>query len=144
MLCYEQHKDVFLTFIVFIWAFPLLWLLLPIDVFSSFRLFFSSFRIFDCISRACWGNRMYCHCIACVASASNRVIARKLERKQKKRLKGEGEGRRGNAGERSFSKSWGLRASGSFFPLPLPRHSFFLLLSQLSRRTSRGNACYAG
>ena len=28
-------------------------------------------------------------------------------------------------GERSFSKSWGLRASGSFFPLPLPRHSFF-------------------
>ena len=37
--------------------------------------------------------------IACVASISNRVIARKLERKQKKRLKGEGEGegRRGNA-----------------------------------------------
>ena len=33
-------------------------------------------------------------------------------------------------GERSFSKSWGLRASGSFFPLPLPR-----LSSQLSRRT---------
>ena len=30
-------------------------------------------------------------------------------------------------------------------PLPLPRHSFFfLLLSQLSTRTSRGNACYAG
>ena len=28
-------------------------------------------------------------------------------------------------GERSFSKSWGLRASGSFVPLPLPRHSFF-------------------
>ena len=29
-------------------------------------------------------------------------------------------------------------------PLPLPRHSFFfLLLSQLSTRTSRGNACYA-
>ena len=28
---------------------------------------------------------------------------------------------------------------------PLPRHSFFfLLLSQFSRRTSRGNACYAG
>ena len=48
-------------------------------------------------------------------------------------------------GERSLSKSWGLRASGSFFPLPLPRHSFFfLLLSQLSRRTSRGNACNAG
>ena len=28
-------------------------------------------------------------------------------------------------GERSFSKSWCLRASGSFVPLPLPRHSFF-------------------
>ena len=50
--------------------------------------------------------------LACAASVSNRVIARKLERKQKK--------------------------------LPLPRHSFFLLLSQLSKRTSRGNACYAG
>ena len=58
--------------------------------------------------------------LACVASVSNRVIARKLERKQR--------------------KGW-----SSFVPLPLPRHSFFfLLLSQLSRRTSRGNACYAG
>ena len=47
--------------------------------------------------------------LACVASVSSRVIARKLERKQKKRLKGEGEG----------------RTSGSFVPLPLPRHSFF-------------------
>ena len=37
--------------------------------------------------------------IACVASVSNRVIARKLEQKQKKK--------------------------GSFFPLPLSRHSFF-------------------
>ena len=39
------------------------------------------------------------------------------------------------------------REGGSFFPLPLPCHSFsffFLLLSQLSRRTSPGNACYAG
>ena len=36
--------------------------------------------------------------LACVASVSNRVIARKSERKQKK---------------------------GSFFPLPLPRHIFF-------------------
>ena len=51
----------------------------------------------------------------------------KVTAEAKKRLKGEGEGRR-----------------GSFFPLPLPRHSFFLLLFQLSRRTSRGNACYAG
>ena len=31
-------------------------------------------------------------------------------------------------GERSFSKSWGLRASGSFCPLPLPRHCFFALV----------------
>ena len=51
----------------------------------------------------------------------------KVTAEAKKRLKGQGEGRR-----------------GSFFPLPLPRHSFFLLLFQLSRRTSRGNACYAG
>ena len=39
-------------------------------------------------------------------------------------------------GERSFSKSWGLRASGSFFPLPLPRHSFyFCSRPNFSRRT---------
>ena len=36
-------------------------------------------------------------------------------------------------GERSFLKSWGLRASVSFSPLPLPLHSLFLLSSQLSR-----------
>ena len=30
------------------------------------------------------------------------------------------------------------------FPSPSPVIHFFLLLSQLSRRTSRGNACYAG
>ena len=39
-------------------------------------------------------------------------------------------------GEHSFSKSWGLRASGSFFPLPLPRHSFyFCSRPSFSRRT---------
>ena len=38
-------------------------------------------------------------------------------------------------GERSFSKSWGLRPSVSFFSLPLPCHSFFLLSSQLYWRT---------
>ena len=32
--------------------------------------------------------------VACVASVSNRVIARKLERKQKKRLKGEKKGQK--------------------------------------------------
>ena len=48
-----------------------------------------------------------------------------MERKQKK-------GRRG-------------RGRGEEETLPVPRHPFFfLLLSQLSRRTSRGNACYAG
>ena len=41
-------------------------------------------------------------------------------------------------------KSWRGRGKEET-PLPLPRHSFFFLfLSQLSRRTSRGNACYAG
>ena len=58
--------------------------------------------------------------LACVASVSNRVTARKLEREQKKkRWKWEGEGRR-----------------GSFITLLLPRNSFFFLLSsQLCRRT---------
>ena len=38
-----------------------------------------------------------------------------------------------------------LKSEGVPLPLPLLRHSFFfLLLSKLSRRTSRGNACYAG
>ena len=55
--------------------------------------------------------------LACLGSVSNRVIARKLERKRKiKRCKKEGEGRK-----------------GSFFPLPLPRHSFFFF--SRSRRT---------
>ena len=55
--------------------------------------------------------------LACLGSVSNRVIARKLERKRKiKRCKREGEGRK-----------------GSFFPLPLPRHSFFFC--SRSRRT---------
>ena len=55
--------------------------------------------------------------LACLGSVSNRVIARKLERKRKiKRCKREGEGRK-----------------GSFFPLPIPRHSFFFC--SRSRRT---------
>ena len=54
--------------------------------------------------------------LACLASVSNRVIARKLERKRKiKRCKREGEGRR-----------------GSFFPLP--RHSFFFFALVLARK----------
>ena len=51
--------------------------------------------------------------LACVASVSNRVIARKLEREQKN------------------------KQTNKLNPLPLPRHSlfFYLLSSQLSRRT---------
>ena len=59
--------------------------------------------------------------LACVASVSNRVIARKLEREQKKV---------GGGGEKRI-------------PLPLPRHSFFALVPTFSTN-SRGNACYAG
>ena len=40
----------------------------------------------------------------------------------------------GGGGEKRFLR----------FPPPPPSFMFFLLLSQLSRRTSRGNACYAG
>ena len=47
-----------------------------------------------CVSEVKWGDR---HSLACVASVSDRVIARKLEREQKKKSwKGEGEERRGN------------------------------------------------
>ena len=55
--------------------------------------------------------------IACVASVSNRVTARKLERKQKKRLKGEGRE--------------GVASSPSPSPVFLNFFFFFLLLSQL-------------
>ena len=69
-------------------------------------------KYFTQIFGVLYGNTMLVpiQMVACVASVSNRVIARTLERK------------------------------------PLPRHSFFFapVLSQLSRRTSRGNACYAG
>ena len=67
--------------------------------------------------------------LACVASVSNRVFARMLERKQKKDWRGRGRG------EEEEVPS---------FPSPSPViHFFFLPLSQFSRRTSRGNACYA-
>ena len=62
--------------------------------------------------------------LACVASVSNRVIARKLEREQKKkRWKGEGE--------------------GSHSTPPSPVIPFFVLVPTFSTN-SRGNACYAG
>ena len=54
--------------------------------------------------------------LACVATVSNRVMARKLERERKKtRWKWERKGRRGR-----FSKSWSLRASVSWYPPPCP------------------------
>ena len=64
--------------------------------------------------------------LACVASVSNRVIARKLEREQKRKgaWKGEGEGERGE--EETALPS---------FPSPSPVNHFFPLLSQFSRRT---------
>ena len=47
--------------------------------------------------------------------------------------------------ERSFSKSWGLRARVSLSPLSLPHHSlFFFALVPTFSTNSRGNACYAG
>ena len=64
--------------------------------------------------------------LAFVASVSNHVIARKLEREQKKKRtwKGEGEGGRGE--EKTAFPS---------FPSPSPVNHFFPLLSQFSRRT---------
>ena len=61
--------------------------------------------------------------LACVASVSNRVIARKLEREQNKKVEGEGE--------------------GSHCPPPPPSFLFFVLVPTFSTN-SRGNACYAG
>ena len=68
--------------------------------------------------------------VACVASVSNRVIARKVraEAKKKKRWKREGEGRR----------------RGSFFPSPSPVIPFLFALVPTFSTNSRGNACYAG
>ena len=43
-----------------------------------------------------------------------------------------------------FQSSYCAKVRAEAKKTPPPRHSFFLLLSQLSKRTSRGNACYAG
>ena len=68
-----------------------------------------------------------CILIACVASVSNRVIARKLEREQKK-VEG------GGGGE----KRKRLPVSFVPLPLPLPLHSFFCsrpnFLDKLARK----------
>ena len=42
------------------------------------------------------------------------------------------------------SKRFHIELLRETFPTPFPVIHVFLLLSQLSRRTSRGNACYAG
>ena len=84
--------------------------------------------------------------VACVASVSNRVIERKLERKQKK-VEGGGGGekrKRLPANPTILENSGVCGQAVPSFPSPSPVIHFFLLLSQLSRRTSRGNACYAG
>ena len=64
--------------------------------------------------------------LACVASVSNRVIAGKLEREQTKKKV---EGGRGRGGE---------KASVTFSPFPLPRHSLFCsrsnFLDELARK----------
>ena len=72
--------------------------------------------------------------LACLATVSNQVIARKLEQERKK-WKIEGGGRGGE----------GKRGSVSFYPLPLPLYIPLLcfrpnFLVKLARR----NACYAG
>ena len=61
--------------------------------------------------------------IACVASVSSRVMARKLEREQKK-------------------KAW--KGDGEVTPPPSFLFFFFLLSPQVFLTSSRGNACYAG
>ena len=68
--------------------------------------------------------------LACVASVFNRVIARKLEREQPKKVEG------GRGGE---------KASVSFSSFPHPRHFIFLLaLVPTFSTNSRGNACCEG
>ena len=54
VLCYEKYRDVFVIFIVFIWAIPFLLIFSSIDVTLSSN----GLGIFDCISRACWSKSM--------------------------------------------------------------------------------------
>ena len=68
--------------------------------------------------------------LAWVTSVSSRVIARNLEREQKKI----GRGMAGGAVEPPELPP----------PPPLLRHSFFLLSSQIFSTNSHGNACYGG
>ena len=67
--------------------------------------------------------------VACVASVSSRVLARKLEREQKKQ---NGRGR-GRGEEEKLSSPYPYEESLS--PLPSPSFPFFLLSPQRSRRT---------
>ena len=95
------------------------YLLLEIP-FRAFEVISSLFFAFDWnVSKRIKGTLF----VACAASVSSRVIARKLEREQKKNGKG--------------------RGKGSFTPLPLPLHSFFCsrssFLDELARnRLLRG------
>ena len=66
--------------------------------------------------------------LACVASVSNQVIARKLEREQKKKVEG---GRGGEKRKRCFLLS----------PPPPPSFPFFALVPTFSTN-SRGNTCH--
>ena len=68
--------------------------------------------------------------LACVASASNRVIARKLERERKKLESG----RRAEKRKQRFLLS----------PPPSPVIPFFFALVPTFSTNLRGNACYAG
>ena len=67
--------------------------------------------------------------LACVASVSNRVIARKLEREQTKKKSGRGKGK--GEGKRYL------------LSLPPPPSFLFFALVPTFSTNSRGNACYA-
>ena len=53
--CVAKNIVMSLLFLLFVGAFPSLWILSPIDV----TLYFNGLGIFDCISRACWSKCMY-------------------------------------------------------------------------------------
>ena len=77
----------------------------------------------DVQSASSWASK-----VACVASVSSRGSSRKLGQEQKKINDGGGEGEPWNIKGRS-PESWGLGASVSSSPLPLPLQPFFCFLS---------------
>ena len=52
--CVAKNIVMSLLFLLFVGAFPSLWILSPIDV----TLYFNGLGIFDCISQACWSKSM--------------------------------------------------------------------------------------